>query len=172
MSTHAKPTDEEFLAFYRGEAHNLRGHSFQAVLDWPDDTWEQVHDFIQWVFPNDKPSAYNPTAPLLTPAIIAGWPSDPLLSANLDAAFARWLRFVSVERDPSGAFCFAESPNLGVWAHPNHNWLRITRVLTCLRLLGRREDARHLLEFLEGVAARRFAISQDTLSHWRAAAKS
>ena len=144
MPTDLSPSDRTLLAFYRGEAHNSSDHSFQAILDWPDDTWEHVHDFIQWVFPTDQRSAFNPNAPVLSPAVIAIWPTDVRLTENHNAAFARWLRFVGVERNASGAFCFAESPNLDVWAHPNHNWLRITRVLASLRLLGCREDATRL----------------------------
>jgi hypothetical protein len=147
-----------------------RGHTFDAVLAWGDDVWEDVHDFIQWLFPNDAASAFNATAPRLTPQLAALWVTDQVLRDNLDRAFARWLRFVGVERTAEGGFDFREPTNTAVWAWPNHNWLRITRVLTCLRLLARAADARALGEFLLNVAAPRYGIPEDTLRYWRSAA--
>ena len=85
------------VAFYRGEGATDRGYTFDAVLAWGDDRWEDIHDFIQWVFPNDAASAFNATAPRLTPQLAALWTADPVLRDNLDRAFSRWLRFVGVE---------------------------------------------------------------------------
>lgn len=171
MPADFSPPARKLLDFYRGEGRTDRGYTFPMVLDWDDDTWEDVHDFIQWVFPNARESAFNPDAPTLTPELIALWASDPVLAENLGLAFDRWLRFVGVERDGAGGFRFEDPTNLGVWDGPNHNWLRITRVLTCLRLLHRKDDAKALSDFLLTVAAPRFDILEDTLRFWRDAAE-
>lgn len=167
MTADLSETERALLAFYRGEGSTPSGYTFQTVLGWPDAEWEYVHDFIQWMFPNDVPSAFNPDAPLLTPELVKLWAADPQLRDNLEAAFSRWLRFVGVERDNGGNFRFAASPNLGVWGSRNHNWLRITRVLKCLRLLHRGDDAKRLFAFLETVVAPRFWIDATTLHFWR-----
>lgn len=169
MPAELSRSEQSLLAFYRGEGSTPRGFTFATILAWADDVWEQVHDFIQWVFPNDARSAYNPSAPLLTPELIRIWPTDPVLQSNLGAAFERWLRFAGVDRTGTGGFRFGHSPNRDVWVGPNHNWLRITRVLKCLRLLGRADEARSLLAFFEGDAATRFHIDAGTLGYWRAA---
>lgn len=162
--------ERRLLAFYRGEATTDRGYTIPMILGWADDTWEDVHDFIQWVFPTAQQSMFNPDAPLLTPALVKLWAADPLLAENLELVFARWLRFVGVERDAGGEFHFAARPNPDVWGGRNHNWLRITRVLDCLRTLHRADDARRLGEFLVTAAAPKCGVGEDTLRYWRGAA--
>lgn len=162
--------ERALLAFYRGEGRTDRGYTVPMILGWADDVWEYVHDYIQWAFPNDRSSAFNPDAPLLTPNLVKLWAADPVLGENLELLFARWLRFAGLVRYDAGGFLFATPTNLGVWERPNHNWLRVTRVLKCLRLLHRGDDARRLLAFLEGGAVPRFGIDEGTLRYWRGAA--
>jgi hypothetical protein len=52
------------LDFYRGLGTDTEGRLLTDILAWPDAEFEEVHDFIQWRFP--EPSQYNPDAPLLT----------------------------------------------------------------------------------------------------------
>ena len=51
--------------FYLDEANSSR-YTISKVLAWSDDKWEEVHDFIQWVFPLMEPSRYNEFVPILT----------------------------------------------------------------------------------------------------------
>lgn len=159
----------KLLTFYRGVGLTDRGYRFHEVLGWPDDQWEQVHDFIQWVFPTLQRSGFHPEAPVLTPEAAKLWESDPTLAGNFGLAFERWLRFIGVGRDARDGFAFGANPNPGVWEWPNHNWLRMTRVLTCLRLLGRHADATNFGAFLLNVAAPRYNIDEETLGYWRGA---
>jgi hypothetical protein len=54
-----------------------------------------------------------------------------------------------------------------VWAAPNHNWLRITRVLRSLCTLGLETEARQLYERLDIIySSRRFPITADTFEYW------
>ncbi len=162
-------TDRALLAFYRGEGRTDHGYTFDGIIAWADDVWEDVHNYIQWMFPNDQRSAFYPEAPILTPAVIKLWSADPTLQEHLGLAFDRWLRFVGVERDGTG-FRFREPTNLEVWGDQNHNWLRITRVLKSLRLLHRGDESRAWFAFLEKTAAPRFGIDEGTLRFWREAA--
>ncbi len=61
-----------------------------------------------------------------------------------------------------------------VWQAPNHNWLRITRILRSLTLLGLADRARALYERLEAFYTRhQFPIDADTFGYWtRAVAQS
>jgi hypothetical protein len=53
------------------------------------------------------------------------------------------------------------------WAYSNHNWLRITRILRCLRLLGVEEQARGLYAWLErAYRKRRFPLPPGTFQYW------
>ena len=51
------------------------------VLGMDDPFIEHNHDFIQWLFPTDKPSASRPGAPVLSASAISGIPAESILSA-------------------------------------------------------------------------------------------
>ena len=130
----------QLVDFYRGKAKDSERRSLEQILAWDDDDLEAIHDFIQWLFPLPEPSQFNADAPLLTPEDIRAFKSDSLLQANLLKSFRRILTFLGLALTEEGQV--VEGPNFAarvpdVWAVPNHNWLRITRVLRSLRLLGR-----------------------------------
>jgi hypothetical protein len=60
-----------------------------------------------------------------------------------------------------------------VWAAPNHNWLRVTRILRSLTRLGLETEAGALYRWLDATyGSRRFPITADTFSFWTLAASS
>jgi hypothetical protein len=155
--------------FYRGLAADCEGRRLQEIWDWPDREWEYVHDFIQWLFPLPEPSRFNPDAPLLTAEDVQSFRDDEQLRANLRLSFARMLTFMGLTATTGTV---AEGPNFAaraadVWEAANHNWLRITRVLRCLTLLGLGAEARALYAWLEMTyRQRRFPIAPDTFHYW------
>ncbi len=56
-----------------------------------------------------------------------------------------------------------------VWLYPgSHNFLRISRILRCLRLLGLPEEAAALLAFLEDLHRRHpELVPSPTIGYWR-----
>jgi len=165
----------QLLDFYRGIGSDGAGRTLSKILVWPDDELEQVHNFIQWLFPLPEPSQYNPNAPLLTHEEIAAFRREPLLRQNLRRSFERILAFLGLAIDAEGV---AEGPNFDarrgdVWDFPNHNWLRITRILRSLRLLGLEAEVRALFCWLEKMyLRRRFPITEETIAYWTAAVQS
>lgn len=155
----------ELLAFYGDEGVTGSGYSLEQVLDWPDEDWDGQHDFIQFLFPTDEPSMFNPDAPVLDAATIARFRADPLLRHRLRGALDRWLTFCGIIRTESG-LAFGD-PNPGVWSRPNHNWLRITRVLRSLNLLGLTDEAQAFFSLLTTIRAR---IDPTTWRYWERAA--
>jgi hypothetical protein len=161
--------------FYRGEAADTEGRWLQDIWDWSDGRLEAVHDFIQWLFPLPEPSRFNPDAPLLQPEDIAAFRSDECLRANLRQSFERILTFLGLAlvaegQVQEGANFSARAPD--VWHSPNHNWLRITRILRSLRLLGLEEESQALYGQLEVLyQSRRFPISADAFRYWTEAVK-
>jgi hypothetical protein len=138
--------------FYRGQATDTKGRSLADLWAWEDDRLEEVHDFIQWLFPLPEPSRFNPDAPLLTDADVAAFGGDEQLRANLRKSFTRILAFLGLAQTEGGQV--VEGPGFAarapdVWAHPSHNWLRITRILRSLRLLGLQAEARALYAWLQ-----------------------
>lgn len=142
-------------------------------LTWDDEELEQVHDFIQWLFPLPDPSAFNPNAPLLSEYDIARFRADPALRSNMRKSFERILSFLGLAMTEDGKV--VEGPNFAlrapdVWAEPNHNWLRITRILRSLTLLGLQIEALAMFAWLEAVYSNgRFPITADTFDYWRRA---
>jgi hypothetical protein len=161
--------------FYRGLGTDTEGRLLKDILTWPDDDLEEVHDFIQWLFPVPEPSQYNSDAPLLTEEDIAAFKSDPVLQANLMKSFERILAFLGLSLSDKGEV--VEGQNFtsripSVWASPNHNWLRISRILRSLTLLGMAAQAQAIYEWLDATyTSRKFPISADTFRYWTEAVK-
>jgi len=161
--------------YYRGESADTEGRTLAETWSWSDDELEEVHDFIQWLFPLPEPSRFNPDAPLLTREDIAAFQGDKLLRANLRRSFERFLTFLGLTVREDGQVI--EGPNFAsrradTWAFPNHNWLRISRVLRSLTLLGLEDQARLFYDWLEVVyRSGRFPIQADTFRYWTEAVK-
>ena len=157
----------ELVAFYGDAAgRTASGYTLEHVLGWDDEDWELQHDFIQWVFATDEPSMFNADAPVLDAATIARFRADPLLRHRLRRSFDRWLAFCGISRTADGLTF--ENPNSDVWNRPNHNWLRITRVLRSLNLLGLGDEAQAFLALLTTVRA---GIAPTTWAYWERAAR-
>lgn len=169
--------DSPLLAYYRGTGTDHAGRQLADVLAWDDEALEQIHDYIQWVFPNAEPSRANSAAPLLTAADADAFGGDPDLQARLLVAFDRLLHFYGFRRavgedgairvEPAGNWP-ARAAN---WLQPfNHNHLRLTRIMKCLAALGRPGDARALQRaLLEVAASHPRAVSPSTVRHWTSA---
>ena len=158
------------LDFYRGQGTDAEGRFLKDIWTWKDDDLEAVHDFIQWLFPLPEPSQFNPDAPLLTTKDIQAFKSDPILQANLMKSFERILAFLGFSLAEDGKVVEGENfpariPD--IWAMPNHNWLRITRILRSLTLLGMEVQAQALYDRLrEYYRSRRFPIPANTFRYW------
>jgi hypothetical protein len=156
--------------FYRGSATDTEGRLLNDILAWPDGDLEAVHDFIQWLFALPEPSQFNSDAPLLTDEDIAAFKSDPLLQANLMKSFDRILAFLGLTLSDQGEV--VEGQNFtarvpDVWGSPNHNWLRITRILRSLVLLGMEGKAQAFYQWLDAAyRSKRFPIPANTFRFW------
>lgn len=173
-------TNSRLLDFYFGVGTDDRGRYLNEMLQWPDSRLEEVHDYIQWVFPLAERSGFNIHAPVLTVSEISEFRSNPELRHNLKASFVRILGFYGLILSGSHplkvkrALHFEEaSVN---WISPgNHNHLRITRILKSLLTLGLEEEALAFYNCLEDIYTVESAksspgISEATLSFWQRAA--
>ena len=170
------PGPDPLASFQDGSATDHRGRTAAAILDWDDERLEQVHDYIQWLFPLAEPSPVNPHAPTVTAATREAFAARPELRNRLRAAFFRMLAFYGLQwqdgevRKGPG---FADAA--WNWLSPgNHNHLRITRILKSLTLLGLEEEARAFQRCLAGIdaeeqASGRRRITRATARFWREA---
>ena len=134
----------QLLDFYRGTGRDSERRNLSEIWAWDDPQFEYCHDFIQWLFPLDEPSAVNADAPLVTAEDQAAFRSERELQAAMRRSFVRFISFVGLKQTDDGRII--RGPNFDqrqvVWRYQNHNWLRITRVIKSLRLLGFENEAR------------------------------
>lgn len=163
------------VAFYRGSPDTY-GRTLDEIRSWDHDRLEDVHDFIQFLFPTRQPSAFNVDAPLVTDKTIAAFHADPALRAELAHSLEVMLNFYGLETDlKSGGVIKADkfATRAENWlVVPNHNFLRLTRILTSLRLLGLADRAVSLLACLEQLNTERPGLFGNSIDFWRATVRS
>ena len=148
--------NDRLLRFYAGTGTDSRGRTIEDIWRFSPDDLEDVHDYIQWLFPLAEPSAFNPDAPLLDDDTIARFRADATLRERLARSLDVMLAFYRGSHD---------------WLTPhNHNFLRLTRILTSLSVLGLESRARELLAYLEDIHRQHpTIIGTTTLAYWRRA---
>lgn len=163
------------VAFYSGAAPDDRDRYLSELQTWSDDALESYHDFIQWMFPLRERSGVNPSAPTLDDATIKEFRSRPELREQLRVSFRRMLRFYGFEMKPQSLKVVKRADfqeNSDNWLSPwNHNYLRITRILKSLSLLGLEEEAGAFFAALYEVYHSQGAnptISKETFRYWEA----
>jgi len=169
-------TTSRLLEFYRGHGRDHRGRLLSHILGFGLDELEFHHDYIQWLFPLPEPSGANASAPILTHDDIAAFTSEPALGNALLSSFDLMLDFYGLERAGHGgewkvrrASSFDERTRQWLMGG-NHNFLRISRMLRSMSLLGLREHARAFLECLEGIYAENpTTVGSTTIGYWRRA---
>ncbi|MBN9658959.1 MAG: hypothetical protein J0H49_12320 [Acidobacteria bacterium] len=145
--------ESPLVSFYRGTGRDDAGRRLKEIRQWPDERLEYTHDYIQWMFPLRERSQFNYGAPVLDEAAIAVFRDDAALRAELFESLKRMLLFYGLEWHEDAVRRtgrFAERALDWVTAG-NHNHLRITRILKCLRLLGLAKEARAFFDCLAAV---------------------
>ncbi|MBA1157561.1 opioid growth factor receptor-related protein [Microvirga mediterraneensis] len=119
-------------AFLAGTGRDGRGRLVADVLGFSNDRLEEVHDYIQWLFPLPTRSAAQPGAPVLTQAEIDAIRADQAAQDNLARATERMLQFYRETRWWLTGY--------------DHNHLRITRIIHSLRILAGPDEAQRFHE--------------------------
>lgn len=170
--------ESALVAFYRGDGRDHRGRSLRDIHEFDFYELEFNHDYIQWLFPLPEPSGVNASAPILTKADIDRFLSDEALRTRLLQSFKLMLSFFGFElAESAGAGTVTVSTashfdERHAWLQAgNHNFLRITRILRSLTLLGCSRYAAAFLECLERIYAdHAVTIGATTVGYWRNAA--
>lgn len=166
------------VRFYRRAWDDHRGRSLSDIRAFDTERLEGTHDYIQWLFPLPEPSGASAHAPILSREDIATFAADPALREELRRSLDVMLAFYGLQRTGSGeTAAIARATNYAgrsrEWLDRSHNFLRISRILRCLALLGCKPEARALLACLEEVVRENsWAVGSETLGYWRRAAAS
>jgi hypothetical protein len=160
------------LSFYQGLEANNNGVTLDQILNWDDGRLEAVHNYIQWLFPLTTPSGPNPTAPILDQATIQTFRNSPVFKAQMLRSFRRMLSFYGLQMNET-ARVISRAPNFNaraaVWLTANnHNFLRITRMLHSLQLLGLPEYGTAFFHIMHDIYSNegQGIIDRNTLGFW------
>jgi len=168
--------ESTLVAFYRDNGRDHRGRSLSDIHEFDFYELEFNHDYIQWLFPLPEPSGANASAPLLSMEDMAAFESDDSLRSALLQSFELMLEFYGLDFVGGSADVEVErgasfNERSGLWlTSGNHNFLRISRILRSLTLLGCVSYASAFLECLEGIYAEGpEVIGNTTIGYWRRA---
>jgi len=133
----------DLVAFYKGDVVHPDGYTVGGILA-EDDNWlEAKHNYIQWLFPLNKPSEAVPGSPIISNLEVELFRADTELKSKLTLSFQRMLRFygLNLAVDSNDHPIVVKGSNFeqrkSEWLTSyNHNYLRITRILESLTLLG------------------------------------
>ena len=136
----------DLVSFYLDEGCDSEGRTLAQIWEMSDEALMETHDVIQWLFPLTDPSEFNPNAPILTDRQIDQFREDPRLQRNLLKSFQRFMQVfgLTYARD-----FVVQVAHRDIWMRPNHNWLRFTRILKSLTLLGHADAAMAFFKFLD-----------------------
>jgi hypothetical protein len=155
---------EKCLNFLLGKDFTASGYDYDQLHKWSNDAWENHHDFIQWLFPLNEPSAHNPNGPVLSKEDYDQIKASPELTNAIVKNYERFLKYAGIKRFQDGLDFFDYRKDF--WETPNHNWLRITRVLKSLNLCGLHDKTQEFWAFLKDTP-----VTDGTKAYWEIAAK-
>lgn len=165
----------DLCAFYLGRMQCGNGSSWEEIINWDNQRLESQHDYIQWLFPLKTRSGPNPSAPILNADTIQVFKQSPKGQARLLRSFDRMLSFYGLQRNAQrGEITRSANFNTraAVWlTQNNHNFLRITRIIHSLYLLGQPNQSQSFFTVMQDIYNNegRGIIGLETLNHWQRA---
>lgn len=182
-----RPDTNQLISFYTDPngGHDLRGRTLSEILQFPNRELEHHHDYIQWLFPLPEASLYSWGAPKIDRATAHAFRTRVELRNRLRESLMRMASFYGFEVvlafSSAGTHCSIQEGldfqrKSGFWIRSfDHNHLRITRIIRCLRVLGLEGEAEEFYRAVVKAAAptpgRNGGVSPKTLMFWRRAAK-
>lgn len=165
---------DRLINFYSGKSSDDAGRTIEDIWRFSFSDLEEIHDYIQWLFPLKTRSAFNPDAPTLKSDTITVFHADSNLRDRVRRSLEVMLTFYGLEMDRSNpAHPIIQKsksfPTRSVsWLQPyDHNHLRLTRILTSLRLLGLPELSVAFYRCLQEIVKENpERVASETVSFW------
>jgi hypothetical protein len=164
--------------FYSGKIVHPKRFGIEAIWQWNDGQLEFEHTYIQWLFPLVERSKSEPDSPILKDSDIEGFNGSDELKTKLAKSLELMLRFYgfrlvhkpNIEKpiiEPSEKF----DERAMRWLNSNnHNYLRITRILKSLTLLGLSAEALEFFAALQRIYIQHeIKIGSYTYGYWKKA---
>lgn len=148
MRTYGAPrlNTQRAIDFINGNATDHVGRTVSTYVEFDADKWEECHDHIQWAFPSNIPSNFNPYAPVV---------DLEEFKAGLNESGWEHIRiFTIIYMDSLGidvqrGNAYNDNELIRSWSITgNHNHRRITRLLNLWHVLDSEVAHRILYEFI------------------------
>ena len=176
-----KPKTPFIVQYFDPEirAKDPSGRDLDSILTYSDNQISRKHDFIQYLFPLPEESMVNPWAPIITKEVYEAFRDGAELRSELRQGFLRMLEFYGftlstsevegAEKQIVPAQNFNEQSKYS-WRRPmDHNHLRLTRIIRCLRVLSCEKEAQALYHALLEHDTSDAVRSSSKMFWWRAA---
>ena len=146
----------KFSKFLKNEEPDFKGRFIQDIWNFTDDQIEHNHDFIQLIFPLNKPSqAVTNDLFLKSKEEINTLRKDNIIRQNILKSKDWFTTFLK---------------NNNQWkSYSDHNQLRITRIIECLRLLVSDQKADQFYQDIIKMLGRKNKVNTKTLKFWKEA---
>ena len=146
----------DLIAFLRNEEVDFKNRTLSDIWAYDDSQIEANHDYIQLLFPLNKPSRYSFHGVYLSDDTqIAEIRSSKIIQANIRISAHWFLMFLKRVQHWRVGY--------------NHNQLRITRVIECLRLLVSDCEADKFYQDVLSILGPDIKINEHTFKFWREA---
>ena len=145
----------DFLNFLSKEGNDFKGRTLESIWSFSDEDIERTHDFIQILFPLNKPSesAFHGYY-LDSEDLIEQIRSNSIARENILKSSNWYLSFLT--------------RNVWLWNRNfDHNQLRITRVIECLRLLISDDEADKFYDDVLKIIKDNNKVNQTSLNFWK-----
>lgn len=167
---------QAIVAFYFDQHPDSSGRMIEDIWTWDYQKLEYTHDYIQWLFPLKQKSQFNLNAPVLNDEVIQTFRTNEDLRIRLKKSLQVMLSFyglqcteISADIEISKTDEYQERKQNWV-KQGNHNYLRITRIITSLRILGLESYAQAFIKCLTQIYYEDSKnIGSKTYVYWKSA---
>jgi hypothetical protein len=165
--------ESKIIKFYEKRATDNYGRSLEEMQHYNYEQLEDIHNYIQWMFPLRKKSSVNLSAPTLKDTDIEYIKNSKTIKNNIFVSTLVITDFWGIGKEFTENRYFIKSNRVKLWVTPsNHNFLRVTRVLRSLVLFDVKDEAVALLKCLEEIKNNgNQNIIGDSFKYWEDAAR-
>ena len=158
------------VSFYKNTGLDINNRTLKSLWDLNDNDKESKHDYIQWLFPTEIPSKFNKDAPVLTKEIIKAMRNDSDVMENLKKSFESILKFYGLSYDSSSkrvSYHNFSSRSICWITSNNHNYLRISRILSSLKTFNLDDEANAFFSILSEIAKNNSLFLKESFKTWQ-----
>ena len=143
--------------FLEGKIRDYEERYLRDIWSFDDTKIENIHNFIQWIFPLDQISKYVPSSPVLIDEEILEIKQSRAAKENLILS-KQWF-YGFLERTSKWEL------------EKNHNHVRISRMIKSLKLLHSEDAAKKCLDEVLYLAESRSFKTEGVIYNWKECSK-